>query len=207
MYQASRNCGAANSVHWAHYFLQTASDESQWLYMLIDAAHDARIFPALEKSWHTRACLFSEDQVSSAIKSAAPFLVKIKKIDEFMVWCMQEGFNKHWMIFFTSPEIHVSEIKLHFKRFSQAYGPDGKQYFFRYYDPRVLPIFLAAAGGRDRTDFFRRCKLVWIPQVCSDGSVQVLKLDASCSPQVVYQYGEALQNISTPNVTIQNASI
>ena len=184
-YTATQTDRAINTKLWAEYFLRAAAEDDQWLYMLIDAAHDTRIFTALEECLHTRACLFSEDYVSAALKSASPFLLKIKTIDDFVMWCLQEGVHRHWMIFFTSPEIHVSEMKLHFKRFTYALGPDGKQYFFRYYDPRVLPIFLTAGDQRERKEFFRRCKTVWIPQVSPDGNIQFLQIDSECTPLMI----------------------
>lgn len=170
---------------WAE-FLESANDGGQWLYMLIDAAQDSRIFPELEKSLHTRACLFAEEHVSSELKAVSPFIVKIKKIDAFVMWCLLEGLHRHWMIFCTSPEIHVSELKLHFKRFSLVGAPDGKQFLFRYYDPRVLPVFLASSDQSDRSEFFRRCKKIWVPQVSSAGAIQFLELDVEGRQQVLH---------------------
>lgn len=175
---------ATNIKCWTD-FVKTANTQSQWLYMLIDAAHDCRILPALENSKHARCCLFNEEQVSRAVKNVSPFLIKIKSIDDFMMWCLQEGLHRHWMIFFTSPEVHVSELKLHFKRFSLAYSPDGRRYFFRYYDPRVLPVFLASSDLRERTDFFRRCTKIWVPQISSSGCIQFLQLDATGATQIL----------------------
>ncbi len=175
---------AALAKDWSG-FLQTANDGNEWLYMIIDAAQDERIFSALKKSSHTRCCLFNEDEVSIAVKSVAPFLVKIKSIDDFIMWCLEEGLHRNWMIFFTSAEIHVSELKLHFKRFFVAHTPDGKQYFFRYYDPRILPAFLTANDQRGRADFFRRCSLVWVPQISAAGNIQFLQLEAKETTQVV----------------------
>lgn len=183
-HQAYMHDRAVAADLWAE-FLASANDGNQWLYMLLDAAQDRRILPALENSLHTRACLFSEEQISSELKAVSPFLVKIKKIDAFVMWCLSEGLHQHWMIFFTSPEIHVSELKLHFKRFSHVNSTDGKQLFFRYYDPRVLPTFLAVSDQRDRLEFFRRCKKIWVPQVSPTGVVQFLELDAEGGQKVL----------------------
>ncbi|PUA26720.1 MAG: hypothetical protein B0W54_23580 [Cellvibrio sp. 79] len=166
-------------------FLKTISNSEEHLYMIIDCAHDTRILPALAKSLNSRCCLFNEENVSETIKAVAPFLVKIKNIDEFVSWCISEGMHRHWMIFFTSADQHVSDLRLHFKHFSLAHTPDGKQYFFRYYDARVLPVFITSCEQRERDDFFRHCKTIWVPQVSHEGSAQLLQLDITGAAQVL----------------------
>lgn len=166
-------------------FLKTISNTEEYLYMIIDCAHDTRILPALAKSLNSRCCLFNEENISETIKAVAPFLVKIKNIDEFVSWCIDEGMHRHWMIFFTSADQHVSDLRLHFKRFSLANTPDGKQYFFRYYDARVLPVFITSCEQREREDFFRHCRTVWAPQVSPEGDTQLLQLDVTGATQVL----------------------
>lgn len=74
---------------------------------------------------------------------------------------------------------HVSDLRLHFKRFSLAQAPDGKHYFFRYYDPRVLSAFLTVSDQRERVDFFLHCNKVWLPQALPEGDIQLLQLDTA----------------------------
>jgi|GEM_PF-1911482 len=171
-------------------FLSAANNSHEWLYMIIDCAQDARIYPALSKSLHARCCLFTEEQISDTVKAVAPFLVKIKTMDEFVRWCIGEGLHRHWMLFFTSADLHVSDLRLHFKRFSLVQAPDGKYYFFRYYDPRVLAVFLAESEQRERVDFFRHCKKVWLPQSLPEGGFQFLQLDVAGTPVVLHNPGQ-----------------
>lgn len=172
--------------------LKNSAVGNECLYMILDAAHDPRIYPALEKSVHTRCCLFSEEQVANEVKAAAPFLVKIKRLDDFIGWCLREGLRHHWMVFFASNEVHVSELRLHFKRFSLAQTPDGKRYFFRYYDPRVLPIFLAASEQRERQEFFRHCRAFWIPTHDPTGETQLLQIEADGRQVLLQSLAEIL---------------
>ena len=171
-------------------FRASANNQEEWLYMIIDCAHDSQIYPALIKSLNTRCCLFAEEQISDTIKAVAPFLVKIKTIDEFVTWCLFEGMHRHWMVFFTSADIHVSNLRLHFKQFSFVFSPSGKQFFFRYYDPRVLSAFLTSSDQRQRTDFFRHCKKVWIPQSPVEGRIQFLQVDVAGTQVVLHSSGQ-----------------
>lgn len=158
-------------------FLSEATSTSESIYMIIDCAHDPRIYPALIKTLNTKCCLFTEEKISEAIKSVSPFLVKIKQMDEFIRWCIEEGVHRNWMVFFTSTIVHVTDLNLQFKRFSIAQGPDGKRYFFRFYDSRVLPEFLLS-GEKDRSEFFRHCLKVWIPRTTLDGTFHRVELTA-----------------------------
>lgn len=158
--------------------LRKSAASSEYLYMLIDTAQDPRIYPALVNSPHTRCCLFSEEQISDDVKAVSPFVVKIKRCDDFVSWCLREGLLRNWMVFFSSPQIHVSELRLHFKRYALAQTPDGKRYFFRYYDPRVLITFIAACDPKERQALFRQCRTFWIPQMVEASGVQWVQIAA-----------------------------
>ncbi len=150
--------------------LKPTNTTSESLYMIIDCAHDPRIYPAILQTLNAKCCLFTEEKISESIKAVAPFLVKIKQMDEFMRWCVQEGVHRNWMIFFTSKIHHVSDLRLHLKRFSIAQGPEGKQYFFRFYDPRVLPVFLMSSET-DRGEMLRHIVKISVPKSSAEGAL------------------------------------
>lgn len=173
--------------------LQQSATQAQYLYMFVDAAQDSRIYPKIQNSINTRCCLFSEDHISDEIKSVSPYLMKIKIVDDFVEWCLREGLLRNWMILFSSTQVHVSELRLHFKRFSLAQTPDGKRYFFRYYDPRVLPPYLLASTHNERDEFFRECSAFWLPERAPGGQLQLRQINADGSQAL-------LQNAAQPLV-------
>lgn len=155
---------------------KAATNADEHLYMLIDSAHDERIYPMLAASKNMRCCLFSEENTSPEIKAVAPYLIKIKTLDESLQWCLREGLHQHWMLFFVSTQEHVSELRQHFKRFAVVEMPNGKQGLFRYYDPRVLPAFLKATPEPEREKFFHSIRLFLMPQKnVLNGSVSILQ--------------------------------
>lgn len=163
--------------------------------MFIDAAHDPRIYPAIAGSSHTRRCLFSEEHITDDIKAVSPFLVKIKHLDECLNWCLREGLHRHWITFFASDQGHVSELCLHFKRYSIAHTPDNKRYFFRFYDPRVLPSYVASQSQGERADFFRACRAFWVPQTTQQNRVQPLQIEADGRQSIVCSPVEVLSKL------------
>ncbi|MCR6650229.1 MAG: DUF4123 domain-containing protein [Cellvibrionaceae bacterium] len=142
--------------------------------MVIDAAQDERIYQIILKTQNSKCCLFSDENTSATIKAVAPHLIKIKRMDESIDWCIREGLRRHWIVFFVSNIVHVSDLRLHFKRFSVVQGPERKQYLFRFYDPRVLPAFIAS-NEQARSEFFRHLLKIWIPQISDNGSLQRLE--------------------------------
>lgn len=155
-------------------FLKQCCGAHESLYMVIDGAHDERIYPTILKTRNSKCCLFSDEHTSATIKAVAPHLIKIKRVDESIDWCIREGLRRYWMMFFVSDAAHVSDLRLHFKRFSVVQGPEGKQYLFRFYDPRVLPAFIAS-NKEAQSEFFRHIYKIWIPQIPDTGRLQRLE--------------------------------
>lgn len=155
-------------------FLKQCCGADECLYMVIDAAQDERIYQIILKTQNSKCCLFSDENTSATIKAVAPHLIKIKRMDESIDWCIREGLRRHWIVFFVSNIVHVSDLRLHFKRFSVVQGPERKQYLFRFYDPRVLPAFIAS-NEQARSEFFRHLLKIWIPQISDNGSLQRLE--------------------------------
>lgn len=170
--------------------LQQSATQAEYLYMLLDTAQDPRIYPKMQNSINTRCCLFNEDHISEEIKAVSPYLIKIKSVDDFVDWCLREGLVRNWMILLSSNQVHVSELRLHFKRFSIAQMPDGRRYFFRYYDPRVLPAYLLASNQNERDDFFRQCSTFWIPERASGGQLQLRQINADGSQKLLQDAAE-----------------
>lgn len=157
---------------WIDYLKQASTGDAS-LYMIIDCAQDARIYPEILNSMNAKCCLFSDEHVSTRIKAVAPHLIKIKHVDEAIYWCIREGLHRNWMIFLISKVVHVSDLRLHLKRFSIVQGPEGKQYLFRFYDPRVLPTFIRSIE-QGQSDFFRHVLKIWIPKISEEGTLKRL---------------------------------
>lgn len=105
---------------------------------------------------------------------------------------------RNWMILLSSNQVHVSELRLHFKRFSIAQMPDGRRYFFRYYDPRVLPAYLRASNQNERDDFFRQCSTFWIPERAPGGQLQLRQINADGSQKLLQ---DAAQSFTEAKLT------
>jgi hypothetical protein len=81
----------------------------------------------------------------------APYLMQL---DEGLFdWIAGSLWNSPWGIF-AYAQTSLPQLRLHFRRYLKVRHPDGKVYFFRFYDPRVLPSFLDSCTQAERVQFF-----------------------------------------------------
>jgi hypothetical protein len=121
-------------------------------YVLLDAARmDGGIHRARElNSEHT--CLYEGDS-ERFLSAVAPWLFAFNPASPFAEWLAQEGKGKSWGIFLSA---HVEPVRLykHLRRFLIVEGDDGRELYFRYYDPRVLSVFLPTCEPDPLRAFF-----------------------------------------------------
>ena len=83
----------------------------------------------------------------------APYLAELKPRAEFTQWVVGEGWGQHWGVFVASPAGDI-QMRGHFRSLVDVYDPDGKPLIFRYYDPRVLRVFLPTCAPGELAEVF-----------------------------------------------------
>jgi hypothetical protein len=68
-------------------------------------------------------------------------------------WLFENVWKEPWGIFAMS-KASLGELYSHFRKFLVVQLPDGKPRLFRFYDPRVIPTFVAACNHQELNDFF-----------------------------------------------------
>lgn len=86
------------------------------------------------------ACLF-RGTLSPELEAAAPYLVLLERNDDFTTWILEEGCGNHWGVFARS-EADLRTLHRHLRTFLMVRSPDESFVYFRYYDPRVLSVYL-----------------------------------------------------------------
>ena len=66
---------------------------------------------------------------------------------------LTEGLGNHWGILAVSPA-DLRTLRMHFRKFLSVWDPDGKPLYFRFYDPRVLRIYLPTCNGAELRTLF-----------------------------------------------------
>jgi hypothetical protein len=85
-------------------------------------------------------CLF-RGNLEPDMAQVAPYLVKLELGTEFTDWVVGTGWGQHWGTFVTSRQ-GFRKLRNHLRALTKVYRRDGTPLYFRYYDPRVLRIFL-----------------------------------------------------------------
>ena len=126
---------AVNRVLWS----SDRQDQGK-IYAILDAARDNAIYPKLAESDNKKVCLLMGEQARE-LATVAPYLIELDEDDPFTQWLLDQGWGKSWGIFAESTATFIG-LRNHFRSFLRVANEDGTTLFFRYYDPRVLRVFL-----------------------------------------------------------------
>lgn len=129
-----------------------AGEYKEHLYAIIDTARDDIIYRELRNANVEKGCLLMGDQARN-MASVAPYLVRFETDNPFSDWVLKRGWGESWGLFAQSPASFLV-MKNHFRKFLRVIDEDGNTLFFRYYDPRVMRIFLPTCNAAQLEDIF-----------------------------------------------------
>lgn len=87
------------------------------------------------------------------LADVAPYLCEAASKTEFGRWLRSEGWGDAWAVFLDSAA-PSEELHKHFRKFLLVQDEDGRELYFRFYDPRVLRIFLPTCTTDQLKEFF-----------------------------------------------------
>jgi hypothetical protein len=141
---------------WPHTELHTSSQ----IYAIVDAARHERIYSELVGSDSEYCCLY-RGELSHELAEVAPYLVALEQHAPFTSWLMSQGWGDSWGIFLaSSASLHA--LRRHFRRLLMVYDEQGKPLYFRYYDPRVLRVYLPTCNAAERQIVFGPISRYWV---------------------------------------------
>jgi len=133
-------------------FYQTLfSDEESNVYAVLDGASVPDIIQNLAKYKAESICLY-RGELEPELAQTAPYLVYLTADSELTDWVLS-GIGHHWGIFAIS-KANIKDMRKHFRTFLMVYDPDGEPIYFRYYDPRVLRVFLPTCDDEEMEQVF-----------------------------------------------------
>ena len=154
-------------------YVHIFSDPELNTYAVLDGASIPDLLEHLETDAPEYVCLY-RGELSEDLEAAAPYLVRILPDTPFTEWLLTEGWGNHWGIFALS-KADMREMRKHFRTFLIVKDPEGKQIYFRYYDPRVLRIYLPTTNEEEKRHVFGP-----ITSYCFEGAKQgeLLRFDS-----------------------------
>lgn len=132
--------------------LKMLRGQFQPLLALVDAARDVEILRVLLESKEECESLF-EGAEGGMLAHFAPYLVRLSPQSPLLETLVREGWGKGWCVFLTSDK-SFEELHRHFRHFLTVKTEEGGELYFRFYDPRVLRVFLPTCAPGEVDEFF-----------------------------------------------------
>jgi hypothetical protein len=132
-------------------FQAVANGES--LYAILDAARTIDIAYQLQNVANVEYVSLYKGRKEEPMWDAAPYLVRCVRNSEFFNWIIGRGWGDSWGVFLTS-KLDLEELRKHFQEFLMVKTADDRELYFRFYDPRVLRVFLPSCTPEESSQFF-----------------------------------------------------
>ncbi|RMG17056.1 MAG: DUF4123 domain-containing protein [Planctomycetota bacterium] len=126
---------------------KACSESGGRLYALLDGARHPDVYLEVRGAANEALCLYS-GKLSQELEAAAPWLVALEPADPFCDFLARAGYGESWGVFLLSGA-SLKELRKHFRRFLLVQREDGSQRYFRYYDPRVLRVYLPTCTSEE----------------------------------------------------------
>lgn len=124
----------------------------QPLYAILDAARDINALALLLQSKEEYQSLYEGPQ-GAKLAQVAPYLVRLKEDSPLLEKLVNEGWGQSWGVYLTC-DGEFKDVRYHLRHFLEVKLPDGKQVYFRFYDPRVLRVYLSTLNVDETAQFF-----------------------------------------------------
>lgn len=122
-------------------------------YAVLDGAANPALLDHLYGEYPEFECLY-RGELEPDIAECAPYLVRLEPQTPFCDWLLGNCRGNHWGIFATSRE-DIRALRQHFRKLNMVYDPQTHApLLFRYYDPRVLGVFLPTCDAEQMAEFF-----------------------------------------------------
>ncbi len=124
----------------------------QPVFAVLDAAREDRL-PAFLQAYSVEHASLYEGDGGDRLKDVAPYLALLPKTSSLLKLLMSEGWGKSWGVFLNA-NVPFADVRKHLRKFLTVQNEEGSSLYFRFYDPRVLRVFLPTCTREERSDFF-----------------------------------------------------
>lgn len=128
------------------------------IWAIVDAAQDQQIYWTLTNSFLPHSCLFA-GALPQALEMAAPYLVQLDPEDKFTDY-LAKNLRTHVALFLQC-DASLHELRRHLRTFLTVKDPSGRRMLFRYYDPRVMRVYLPTCTTLELQTVFGPVKSFW----------------------------------------------
>jgi pSer/pThr/pTyr-binding forkhead associated (FHA) protein len=127
------------------------------------AVLDGAIGPAVRDLLNQAGVFYQslyEGEQSVDLAPFGPYLVEIQKGGKLMPFLIKVGWGKSWGVFL-STQMAFAETRKHLRHFLMVNIEGGQRVIFRFYDPRVMRIFVPSCNAEQRREFFGQIQYIF----------------------------------------------
>jgi hypothetical protein len=154
------------------------------LHVVLDACDEPRV-PAKVRELESRAVPLYQGESQEKLWAIAPYLVQadVALVD----WIAQSLWTDPWGVFIVTTA-GIEALRTHLRHFLVVDAPNDEQWYFRFYDPRVMARFLATSDAPQLTDFFGPAEAIgWVDTASYGVRMARLARFDDASPRVTYR--------------------
>jgi hypothetical protein len=123
------------------------------LYAVLDAARNPEIAVRLRAGGTHHDCLY-QGPTAEALWFVAPYLARCERDSPFFSWLTEFGWGQSWGIF-AAAAVDLASLRQHFRKLLLVKMEDDEaDFYFRFYDPRVLRSYLPTCTSEEAVEFF-----------------------------------------------------
>lgn len=121
-------------------------------YAVLDGAVSPAVLDLLNQSGAYYQSLYEGEQ-SADVARYGPYLAQMDPGRPFLPFLVKAAWGMFWGIFLASDQ-SFEDTRKHLRRFLIVDNGSGNKVLFRFYDPRVLRVFLPSCEPAQRKEFF-----------------------------------------------------
>ena len=102
-----------------------------------------------------------EGEQSKDLAVKGPYLAEIQKGGKMLPFLLKVGWGSSWGVFL-STKMDFAETRKHLRHFLMVEIEGGQKVLFRFYDPRVMRVFLPTCSAGQRKEFFGQIEQILV---------------------------------------------
>ena len=147
-----------------------AAVEAASNFVVLDGAVTPAVRDLLNQAGVFYQSLYEGEQAADLAVNG-PYLVEIEKGGKMLPFLLKVGWGNSWGIFL-STKMDFAETRKHLRHFLIVDLEGGQKVLFRFYDPRVMRVFLPTCNAEQRKEFFGQIEQILVE---SEGKTAVIR--------------------------------
>ncbi len=133
--------------------LEVLRSQKEPLFAMLDAARDPTVHLRIYECPEQKQSLY-EGPEAARLAFVAPYLISLPRRSPFLEQVVREGWGKSWGVYLTCDK-PFEEVRKHLRHFlTVELEGENKKVLFRFYDPRVMRVFLPTCTPKEVLEFF-----------------------------------------------------